>query len=399
MDELSAVIVTADAQRSREVADLAGALRADGIRFRHVSEQSALGPLTGPDAPDLALLPASLGAQRVRRLCALVARAPRPPAIMVYLDGTLAALEECVGSGLHYLVPPFRGPLIRAQLVCTAERRAMAATLVRMEHDAQLRELERELSIAREIQAGFLPASLPAAAGWDLAVRFRPARHVAGDFYDAFTADQGRRVFLAIADVCDKGVGAALFTALVRTLLRHISQGGQVAAPDCPPVAEAMADPVTHAIASTNAYMVRHHRHQGYFATVFFGMLDLETGELTYVNGGHNPPVLRRHGGALEHLSLTGPAVGLNPDACYRPATVRLERGDSLLLFTDGVTEARDASGRFFGERRLLAQLLPPVTDSAQLLDRIEARVRKHTGVADQSDDITLFAVRRRASS
>ncbi|HXR72581.1 PP2C family protein-serine/threonine phosphatase [Actinocrinis sp.] len=396
MDELSAVIVTADAQRSRAVADLAGALRADGIQFRHVSEHSALDPLTGPEAPDLALLPASLGAQRVRRLCALAARASRPPAIMVYLDGTLAALEECVGAGLHYLVPPFRGPLIRAQLVCTAERRAMAATLVRMEHDAQLRELERELSIAREIQAGFLPASLPAAAGWDLAVRFRPARHVAGDFYDAFSADQGRRVFLAIADVCDKGVGAALFTALVRTLLRHVSQPGLLCAvPEDSSTMETVSDPVTHAIASTNAYMARHHRHQGYFATVFFGMLELESGELTYVNGGHNPPVLRRRGGALEHLSLTGPAVGLDPDGSYRPATVRLERGDSLLLFTDGVTEARDAAGRFFGERRLLAQLLPPVTDSAALLDRIEARVQKHTGVADQSDDITLFAVRR----
>ncbi|GLX05327.1 PP2C family protein-serine/threonine phosphatase [Microbispora sp. NBRC 16548] len=433
MAELSAVLVLRDRtslETSQEDGhDLDEALRAARMRVVHALPDEVVKHLTGPDPPDLLLLPSSLGADRVGRYGMLLRRgngdllvppAPegdpsgrhqaRHTAVMVYLDGELADLEACVKHGYHYLVPPYRGSLIRTQLMCDVERHRLARVAEEAALAVSLRQYERELRIAQEIQEGFLPSDLPCAPGWEIDVRFRPARAVAGDFYDAFPLLQGRRLSIVVADVCDKGVGAALFMALIRTLLRHTAEhAGQWNLFDGLPPLEALARdvrqespalvpgaaPLLQAMTGTNRYMTSN--HQGYFATVFFGVLDPESGCLLYANGGHNPPLLRRAGGRLERLQVTGPAVGLHPDSEFRLAEVRLDPGDVLLAYTDGVTDSRDPEGEFYGEDRLSALVRGLAGTSLGLLERVEADVRAHLRDGEQYDDITMLALRRLA--
>jgi phosphoserine phosphatase RsbU/P len=283
-----------------------------------------------------------------------------------------------------------------------------------MEH---LLRRERELQVGREIQRGFLPAELPCPDRWEMTARLRPAQLVAGDFYDGFELANGNRTALLIADVCDKGVGAALFMALIRTLLRHTAQhsgagtllpsdldviaavdsGHRGNGQDGGPLLATGAAPLLSAVRGTNDYLTSNHLQQGYFATLFFAVLDPATGVLAYLNCGHNPPVvLRRHGEPVR-LGPTGPAVGMAPDSTFELRYVTLAEGETLLAYTDGVTEAKDEHGAFFTERRLLDVLREPVRSATDLLDRIDASVRDFTQAAEQFDDITMLALRRLA--
>ena len=274
-----------------------------------------------------------------------------------------------------------------------------------MEH-----QLEREMEIARQIQASFLPEELPQFPGWEIAARFQPARQVAGDFYDAFPLIQNRRLGLVIGDVCDKGVGAALFMALFRTLIRAFAQqhqslrwmsvlsedepgrvvGGRRSAP--PSIGTSA---LKNAIDLTNDYIVNVHGSANMFATIFFGLLDPVSGSLLYINGGHEPPLLVNSGGVKEQLAPTGPLVGLFPGARFDIHAVSIEPGDVLVCFTDGVTEAMNDNRELFGGERLNLLMAQPVSTAADLLDRLHAGVQEYIGGADPSDDITLLAVRR----
>jgi serine phosphatase RsbU (regulator of sigma subunit) len=306
----------------------------------------------------------------------------RIPVVMISAVDEIASVARCIELGAaDYLPKPFNPVVLRARVAATLEKK-------RLEDRERLRarSLERELEIGRGIQRDFLPEALPQPDGWEIASLFQPARQVGGDFYDAFpTAEDA--IALVVADVCDKGVGAALYMALFRTLLRsHAELHGSAA----------MAGPAARSVvALTNDYIARTHGRSNMFATVFFGLLDPATGELAWVNGGHEPPVLRRANGAIERLDPTGPAVGMVPDAAFEARGARLERGDLLLAFTDGVTEERDASGAFFGEERLAALLREPFDSAASLLSRIEADVRDFRGDTDPSDDVTVLAARR----
>ena len=133
------------------------------------------------------------------------------------------------------------------------------------------------------------------------------------------------------------------------------------------------------------------------FATLFFGVLEPSTGSLLYVNGGHDPPVVFGSGGVKSRLQPTGPAVGMMPDMAFEVGQARLEAGEGLLAFTDGVTDALGVSGRY-GEERLLALLARPPEGASSLLDSIEASVAAHAAGQDQADDITLLAVRHSPS-
>jgi phosphoserine phosphatase RsbU/P len=211
---------------------------------------------------------------------------------------------------------------------------------------------------------------------------------VAGDFYDVFASEPGEILCLVIADVCDKGVGAALFMALSRSLLRAFAEFQK----------GARADP-KNLIERINAYILRHHPWANMFVTLFFGVLEPATGLLTYVNGGHNPPVIIGATGIKARLEPTGPAVGMFPDVTFQARQVSLALGEVMFAFTDGVTEARDVNGGFFTEARLLQLLEQPATSAMELIQRIEESVRAHTAAADQSDDITMLVVRRHLAS
>jgi phosphoserine phosphatase RsbU/P len=270
-------------------------------------------------------------------------------------------------------------------------------------------QLERELQIARDIQASFLPEELPGLPGWEIAARCRPARQVGGDFYDAFPLVQNRRLGLVIADVCGKGVGAALYMALFRTLIRafaqqhhplrwmeSLDQDRPAAVPGSrrvPPSIGTIA--LKNAVHLTNDYIATTHESATMFATLFFGVLDPASGVLAYINAGHELPVILNDSGIKGRLATTGPIVGLLPDTSYATGETRLEPGDMLLAFTDGVTDAQSSSGELFGFERLAEVLEHPAGTASRLLDEIEARLCAYTAGTDQFDDITLLALRR----
>jgi sigma-B regulation protein RsbU (phosphoserine phosphatase) len=292
-----------------------------------------------------------------------------------------------------------------------AESLASQAAVVLQNRRLRLREssllrYKRELEIGRDIQAGFLPKTLPQLPGWEIASRFYPALEVAGDFYDVFHAPDGR-IGLAVADVCDKGVVAALFMALLRSLLRAFVQqsyyrsvqfGGHEANMGIMDAATEHMDETAllDAVRLTNSYIGSNHADTHVFTTLFFAILDPLSGELLYINCGHLPPVLRGVDGQEERLMPTGPAIGLLPDARFHVRQVTMEPDDLLFMYTDGVTEARDPQGEMFGEARLRALRDQHAGTSAEdLLAAIESAVREFTAGGEPTDDLTILAVKR----
>ena len=267
---------------------------------------------------------------------------------------------------------------------------------------------ERELQIGRQIQLDFLPEILPQVKGWEIAAKFCPAREVAGDFYDSFLIGQGR-VGVVIADVCDKGVGAALFMSLFRSLLRILSQQNyslslldEITNPSKSETAKSRlsrlpsigTQALKNAMERTNVYIAENHYRTNMFATIFFGILDPKTGKLIYINGGHEAPFICNSQGIKERLKPTGPAVGVFPKAKFTIELTQLEPGDILLGFTDGIPDARDPEGNLYSEAAL-QQLIEsaPITSASELIDRIDTAVHNHIAGIDPFDDITLISM------
>jgi serine phosphatase RsbU (regulator of sigma subunit) len=254
--------------------------------------------------------------------------------------------------------------------------------------------LERELEIGREIQAGFLPERLPFLEGWEIAASLMSAREVAGDFYDAFELPDGM-IGLVIADVCDKGVGAALFMTLFRSLIRITASQESYEHTGNISVSLSTAERLQRAISLTNNYIAETHYDSGMFATLFFGILDPRDGRLMYINGGHEPPLIIHLGHVRESLCKTGPAVGALKDCHFDVHAVQLNPGEMLFAFTDGAPEAKDPHGEFFGRERLLDNFRQSDQTADELVKASEAQLRGHINGATQFDDITLLVVRR----
>ncbi len=279
-----------------------------------------------------------------------------------------------------------------------------------IERQKKLTKIEQEMEIARKIQIDFLPGHIPQPAGWAIAASFRPARQVGGDFFDVFHLPSGHLCFI-IADVCDKGAGAAMFMALIRSLVRAFSELSPIygTAPNTTPgsaisthlssagqLTSLLKDlTVLNTIVLTNNYLVLNHGQTNMFATMFLGVLDLASGQLSYINAGHNFPYLMGSQGVKERLKSTGPAVGMLPGANFSILRTQMDPGDFIYLFTDGVTEARSPSRELFGEKRLLPLLEEPFGSLDELLGRIEAHLTYYIDTAEQFDDITMLAVRR----
>jgi serine phosphatase RsbU (regulator of sigma subunit) len=249
-------------------------------------------------------------------------------------------------------------------------------------HIPSQRELTRELALAGRIQASFLPDDVPQIEGWQISALLAPAFETAGDFYDFIALPDGRWG-VVVADVADKGVGAALYMALSRTLLRTFAE----ASPMHP----------EKVISAVNGRVLSDAR-AGLFVSVFYAVLEPEKGLLTYCNAGHNPPLLI--GGDKDRnvttLEKTGMVIGVLEETVWERRSITLPPGGTLLVYSDGVTEAQDPQGDFFGEERLIELVKTSRSSTAsEFLDGLLTSVRGFVFNGNQSDDITMLAVKR----
>ncbi len=237
--------------------------------------------------------------------------------------------------------------------------------------------LEKELNQVRDLDRSLLP-DVPALSGWDVGLHYRPSRLLSGDFYDV-RAEQDGRLTLLIGDVMGKGIPAALLRAGLQSSLKAL-------APEVCSPARVLEKANRNFLDSASP---------GRLASVFLGALDPDKGELSYANGGHLPPLLRRASGDWQTLDATGMVLGALPNVSYSEATVTLESGDLLVLFSDGFTEAENSAGEVFDEREIARRLdqLPGLP--AQVLASSLAEELATFAPGEPSDDRTLLMLRR----
>ncbi len=244
------------------------------------------------------------------------------------------------------------------------------------------KRMEDELNVGQEIQMSMLPSKFPAfpdRTEFDIFAELTPAREVGGDFYDFFFAGKDELCF-CIGDVSGKGVPAALFMAVTKTLIR--SRAGDTASP-------------AQIVTRVNAELARDNEHC-MFVTLFIGMLNVRTGEIRYANAGHNPPFILRTNGAVEELTKSsGSAAGIVEDQSFKEEICRLNPRDQIILYTDGVTEAIALDGRFYSEERLVELLnVENNLSPKNLVKDVHRSVWAFAEGAEQADDITLLALR-----
>jgi len=244
----------------------------------------------------------------------------------------------------------------------------------------QRERLNREIQLARQIQRTFLPTHLPEIPGWELAIHWQTAREVGGDFYDVFKLSEDR-IGLVVADVSDKGMPAALYMTVARTLIRAF----------------------VHSVSSPARVLERVNRllvvesQDGLFVTAFYAILNTKTGILTYANAGHNLPlIIHAKDRIVEKLQRGGMALGVRSANKLEDQSIEITKGDSLLLYTDGVTESFTAEGNAFGEERLIAALQSASSNRVEeLKNHLRTVMSEYLGGEPLSDDLTLFFLHR----
>jgi len=248
-----------------------------------------------------------------------------------------------------------------------------------IEREASARgRLEHEMNVARDIQTELLPKTFPKIDGLDIFAFSVPARHVGGDCYDVIDVGDGR-LAITIGDVAGKGTPAAILMANVQAAVRALSESGV---------------PAGLLIERVNK-LVHGYTEAGVFITFCYCILDTKTGDLTYVNAGHNPPCVLRRGGQKEYLDRGGLIIGAVPGSTYEEGRLTMGSGDDLVLYTDGITEARNPSEEMFGEDRLEALLFECRHMTArEIEERVYTSVKDFAAGASQSDDLTMVVVK-----
>ena len=240
--------------------------------------------------------------------------------------------------------------------------------------------VRREIQLAQEIQKTFLPEKLPQIPGWEIGVRWRPALQVGGDFYDAIPIGE-HQLGLVVADVSDKGLPAALTMTVARTLIHAAAQSSNSPA---------------ETLQQVNR-MLTESSHEGLFVTVFYAILDVETGELVYTNAGHNLPLLlRKNNNQVIWLEKGTMPLGVQPALALENKTLQIRPGDHLVMYTDGVTEARSPVDAIFGEGRLYG-LLKTYSSQADLplIEMLDSKLLEFQANALPSDDVTIYVIKR----
>jgi len=307
------------------------------------------------------------------------------PVIMISALNEMNSVVRCIELGaIDYLLKPFNPVLLKARLGSTLEKKRL-----RDEIDAHLARLENELDAARRLQMGMVPQSFPAPSAQfpiDLCASMEPAREVGGDLYDFFLTGDGRLCFL-VGDVSGKGMPAALFMARTKSLIRIAAD--LMRAPDGRTAgAGDIVARVNRELCQDNGDLM--------FVTLFLAMLSPESGKVEYSNAGHNAPYKLTATGIAAIEDAKGMILGVSADATYPTGRLALAPGEGMYVFTDGVTEANNASEELFGEDRLEAILRNAgQSTSAEIMKSVADGVRDFVGKALPFDDITMLAIRR----
>ena len=310
-------------------------------------------------------------------------RNPALRVIMVSAYGDMKNIREAMNNGAFDFATK---PIDMDDLSLTIEK---AIAQINYVHEAQkehsqLESLKNDLTTARDIQQYILPRVFPPfpelSDKVDIYASMEAAKDIGGDFYDFFRIDD-ERIALVIADVCGKGIPAALFMAVSRTIIRSKGVQGCSAA-EC----------MTESNRLLAAYSV-----DSMFVTVFYAIYNIKTGLISYCNAGHNPPHLLQHDGTVSELPISkNIIVGVFDGLEYQEDTLQLEQGDTLVMFTDGVTEATDAAYQEFDTERLDSILRQQAgADCQQIVEAIKTGIKEFVGDAEQSDDITMLVVKR----
>lgn len=248
------------------------------------------------------------------------------------------------------------------------------------EKKAESQRIQSELHIATEIQMAMLPAKFKESRDIDIDACMHPAKEVGGDLYDYYVKD--RKLYFCIGDVSGKGVPAAMIMSITISAFRYLSK--LISEP------ERIVTEINDSLSAKN--------ETNLFVTLFVGILDLDTGELSYCNGGHNPLVLLKNDGPCDYLKpKTNIAVGLFGGFQFEGESMKLERGDILFLYTDGVTEAESSDKSLYGEKRLLSVLSAAPHRPKYLVSEVTSDIDIHSSGAVQSDDITMLAISYKA--
>jgi sigma-B regulation protein RsbU (phosphoserine phosphatase) len=354
-------------------------LAEQGYRVRAVSSGARALESARTSPPSLILLdirmPELNGFDVCERLKAWPATRDVPVIFISALNDVQDKLRAFRTGGVDYITKPFQIDEVLARVETHLALRRLQQQLL-----AANRRYERELALAGQVQTSFLPHSIPAIPGWDIAARLVPSRETSGDFYDLVPLPDGRWG-IVIGDVADKGAGAALFMALSWSLIRtYISLY-----PSQP----------ARALEAVNRRIVQD-TLSDQFVTAFVGVLDPAAGTLEYGSAGHCPALLLPRSGEIRRLGLTGMALGVREQEQWEQQRIHLCVGDLLVVYTDGVTEARNWKGELFRLERLqLAAQQRGRPGTAGVVEQILAEVNAFTEREHLEDDIALIALER----
>lgn len=305
---------------------------------------------------------------------------PALKCIMVSAYGDMENIRSAMNQGAFDFTTK---PINLEDLERTIEKAAEQISFIKkaQQEHSQLESIRNDLHIAQEIQQTILPKTFPPfpeLKSFDIYAYMNAAKYVGGDFYDFFRIDQDRLGFV-IADVAGKGVPAAIFMAISRTVIRTIALNENSAA---------------MCMQRSNAFLCQENTNE-MFVTVFYGILNLNTGLVTYCNAGHNPPILMKADNTVVSVPLTNDFIlGSIDDITYHEKTLQLLPGDNLLLYTDGITEAMNPRHEQYSEQRLLENCQELIGKSPkEIVDKITEQVGKFVVGAVQSDDITLLSI------
>ena len=338
--------------------------------------------------PDIAIILSDINMPEMDGLTLLTKvnemRNPSLKCIMVSAYGDMENIRHAMNNGAFDFATK---PIDLDDLQVTIDKAVEQIEYVKsaQKEHAQLVDIQGDLSVAREIQHAILPRSfklkMEDADLVDIYASMVAAKDVGGDFYEFFPIDD-HRIGFTIADVSGKGVPAAIFMAVSRTLLK----------------ATGLRDVASNVCIQMVNDMLCGESVESMFVTVFYGIYDLKTGEIDFTNAGHNPPYILHADGTVEMLkSECNLVLGAIEGMTFKNESLRLNPGDALVMFTDGVTEAENKDHEQFGEARLEAALAElKGAESKQIVDKVNAKVKEFVAGAAQSDDITQLVIRRK---